>query len=194
MFFKATRDQLKANALISHLEFAKARLRPDLISTADHLKGAQKAMEKVKLAGAEYIFTRKAWLYVIELCEELGKVLREARREELVRECVSIYEWALKNEDQIAGGGMLSIVRSALANDEGTAFRLCAEIAAQGDPEAQSELGKMYAEGRGVTQDDVQAFCWIEKAALQGYAQAQYNLGILYERGRGKAIPKRSPS
>ncbi len=187
-FFKTMRDQLKVNALVSHLEFAKARWSPNLVSATMHLEGAHKAMEKVKQARAEYILSRSGWVYVIELCEALGKLSREACREELVRICLSVYRWALENEDRIGEGGFLSEARAAVANDPGKIFSWYAEAAASGDAEAQSELGRMYAEGRGVIGDDVEAFRWTERAALQGDSQAQYNLGILYERGRG--VPK----
>ena len=43
----------------------------------------------------------------------------------------------------------------------------------------------MYANGRGVRQDDAQAVQWYRKAAEQGYAQAQFNLGNMYVDGRG---------
>ena len=43
----------------------------------------------------------------------------------------------------------------------------------------------MYAEGRGVTQDYVQAVKWYRLAAGQGFAGAQTNLGLMYSHGRG---------
>ena len=43
----------------------------------------------------------------------------------------------------------------------------------------------MYAKGRGVRQDNVEAVRWYRQAAAQGFAQAQYNLGVMYETGRG---------
>ena len=43
----------------------------------------------------------------------------------------------------------------------------------------------MYAKGRGVRQDNVEAVRWYRQAATQGLAQAQYNLGVEYETGRG---------
>ncbi len=58
-------------------------------------------------------------------------------------------------------------------------------LAESGAVAAQFNLGVMYKEGRGVTQDDKQAFYWIEKAARQEFAQAQYNLGLMYKEGRG---------
>ena len=41
--------------------------------------------------------------------------------------------------------------------------------AEQGDAEAQYNLGVMYREGMGVTEDDVQAIYWFTKAAEQGH-------------------------
>jgi TPR repeat protein len=43
----------------------------------------------------------------------------------------------------------------------------------------------MYANGRGVAQDDQQAVAWYRKAAEQGLADARYSLGLAYENGRG---------
>jgi hypothetical protein len=52
------------------------------------------------------------------------------------------------------------------------------EKAAQGDAEAQYNLGLMYGLGKGVEQDFSQAKLWLEKAAAQGYAPAQNELGV----------------
>ncbi|MEO2195917.1 MAG: tetratricopeptide repeat protein [bacterium] len=43
----------------------------------------------------------------------------------------------------------------------------------------------MYANGRGVPQDDVEAVRWYRLAADQGLAGAQRNLGFMYANGRG---------
>ena len=60
--------------------------------------------------------------------------------------------------------------------------------AEQGDAEAQSLLGLMYDNGRGVLKDDKEAVKWWRKAAEQGDAIAQYNLGLSYVLGDG--VPK----
>jgi TPR repeat protein len=57
--------------------------------------------------------------------------------------------------------------------------------AEQGDAEAQYNLGMLYYEGHGVTQDYATARHWWEQAAAQGNAWAQYRLGVLYQKGRG---------
>jgi hypothetical protein len=40
--------------------------------------------------------------------------------------------------------------------------------AAQGDADAQTELGGMYATGNGVDQDNVLAYAWLNLAAASG--------------------------
>jgi TPR repeat protein len=57
--------------------------------------------------------------------------------------------------------------------------------AARGEPEAQNNLGVMYANGRGVPQDYAEAVSWFRKAAEQGHASAQHNLGSMYLNGVG---------
>ena len=57
--------------------------------------------------------------------------------------------------------------------------------AEQGDPDAQSILGLMYANGEGVLKDDTEAVRWYRLAADQGVALTQYNLGHMYFLGRG---------
>jgi TPR repeat protein len=58
----------------------------------------------------------------------------------------------------------------------------------QGDPIAQFNIGAMYSDGKGVTQDYTEAAKWFRKAADQGDTAAQLNLGIMYQTGRG--VPK----
>ena len=57
--------------------------------------------------------------------------------------------------------------------------------AEQGDATAQSNLGGMYDQGRGVPPDAAAAVAWYRRAAEQGDARAQYNLGGMYREGRG---------
>jgi S1-C subfamily serine protease len=66
-----------------------------------------------------------------------------------------------------------------------TAFAQEKTRAEQGNAVAQSNLGKMYAQGRGVLHDDAEAARWFRKAAEQGNADAQCNLGFLYAGGEG---------
>ena len=59
------------------------------------------------------------------------------------------------------------------------------KAAEQGNVDAQSLLGAMYANGEGVAQDYKQAVVWTRKAAEQGNAKAQRLLGITYGIGVG---------
>ena len=65
------------------------------------------------------------------------------------------------------------------------AVELWRPLAQAGDREAQYRLGVMYAEGKGVAQNDAEAALWFERAAEQGEAMAQYNLGASYAEGAG---------
>ena len=57
--------------------------------------------------------------------------------------------------------------------------------AAQGDAEAQLQLGMRYAAGDGVIQNDKEAARWFALAAKQGLAEAQYQYGLALLQGRG---------
>ena len=55
----------------------------------------------------------------------------------------------------------------------------------EGNAEAMFNLGLLYANGQGVTQDYVRAREWYEKAAEKGFPRAMFNLGLLYANGEG---------
>ena len=54
-----------------------------------------------------------------------------------------------------------------------------------GDADAQENLGRMYAYGVDVPQDDAEAVKWFRRAVEQGHVDAQFNLGVMYAEGRG---------
>lgn len=58
-------------------------------------------------------------------------------------------------------------------------------LAEKGDSRAQFNVGLLYVDGQGVTQDYGQAAKWFERAAEQGYGKAQLNLGAMYGVGKG---------
>jgi TPR repeat protein len=60
-------------------------------------------------------------------------------------------------------------------------------LAEAGDAAAQFNLGVIYANGAGVTQDDAEAVRWFRLAAAQGVAHAQNNLRAMYQNGAGVA-------
>jgi len=67
------------------------------------------------------------------------------------------------------------------------AAELWRPLAEKGVAEAQHSLGALYADGKGVEQNDATAFLWFQRAANQGVAAAQYNVGASYATGAGIA-------
>ena len=68
------------------------------------------------------------------------------------------------------------------------ALRLSQPLAEQGDARAQSLLGLIYYNARGVRRNDAEAARWFRLAADQGDAVAEYNLGLMYS--EGQAVPQ----
>jgi len=64
------------------------------------------------------------------------------------------------------------------------------ELAAQkGHAEAQFNLGRLYAAGKGgIPHDEEQALRWVRAAASQGYPPAEARLGVRYATGLGIAL------
>ena len=77
------------------------------------------------------------------------------------------------------------VLGAARAGAEVTSASAVLEKARAGDAEAQTLLGDMYADGKGLKQDYKMAAKWYRKAAEQGYAKAQKKLGNFYTFGKG---------
>ena len=58
-------------------------------------------------------------------------------------------------------------------------------LAQAGHAKAQTNLGLLFLQGKGVEKNVDVALRWIERAAQQGVATAQYNLGHLYSTLKG---------
>jgi uncharacterized protein len=65
------------------------------------------------------------------------------------------------------------------------ALKLLQPLAEDGGPRAESLLGLMYYNGRGMKQNDAQAVKWFRLAADKGNAIAQFNLGVMNAEGQG---------
>jgi TPR repeat protein len=74
---------------------------------------------------------------------------------------------------------------SGVTQDYTEASRWYGLAAAQGDANAQHNLGRMYYSGLGVPQDYKDAVRWYRMAADQGRADAQDYLGDMYAKGQG---------
>ena len=72
--------------------------------------------------------------------------------------------------------------------DGTTALKWFTKAADQGDVNAQSYLGDIYAKGKGVPKNVKSAVKWFTLAAEQGDADSQYNLGQMYR--EGKVLPE----
>jgi TPR repeat protein len=72
--------------------------------------------------------------------------------------------------------------------DIASARRLLDAAAKAGDPEAQVNLGYLYARGQGVPPDQKEARNLWRQSAELGHFNAMYNLGISYLQGHGAAI------
>lgn len=59
------------------------------------------------------------------------------------------------------------------------------ELAENGYPLAECQVGYFYYRGLGVGKDLAQAFYWTHRAAEHGDRDGQYNLATLYENGEG---------
>ena len=64
--------------------------------------------------------------------------------------------------------------------DYKTALNQFQPLAEQGNAEAQYHLGMMYATGKGVVQDYVEAAKWYRKAEEQNLRQAAVDLYLIY--------------
>lgn len=96
----------------------------------------------------------------------------------------------------ILAAGLLAVPGIALADvnsgvaawqegDYAAAVAEWREPAAQGDPDAQFNMGQAYRLGRGVEQNTRQAEVYYAKAAAQGHLKAADNLGLLlFQNGR----------
>jgi TPR repeat protein len=85
----------------------------------------------------------------------------------------------------VAAGPLEDATAANARGDYATALRLIRPLADQGLALAQTVLGVMYEEGRGVLQNYAEAMKWYRLSADQGYAVAQSNLGLLYTEGHG---------
>ena len=59
------------------------------------------------------------------------------------------------------------------------------KMAEEGNADAQSKLGVLYASGVGMKMDKQEAVRWYRKSAEQGYPVGQWNMAFMYVRGEG---------
>ncbi|MDR1463260.1 MAG: sel1 repeat family protein, partial [Azoarcus sp.] len=65
------------------------------------------------------------------------------------------------------------------------AYLLSEEVAKEGNPEAEFNIGVMYYDGEGIPKNRKEAAVWFRKAAEKGHLCSQYNLANMLESGDG---------
>ncbi|MDQ6870060.1 MAG: sel1 repeat family protein [Pseudomonadota bacterium] len=93
--------------------------------------------------------------------------------------CVAIFS------NPAAADGLRNGLRAFAAHDYVTAARIFTDLAPLGDARAQTYLGYMFANGKGVPQNFMVAAGWYRCASQQGFPAAQYMLGLMYDKGQG---------
>ena len=86
---------------------------------------------------------------------------------------------------QHALGVLFDRGKGEVARDPEAAARWYRRAAAQGHRDAQTNLGRLHAQGRGVSRDRERAAKLWRRAARHGHAVAQHNLALAYRQGRG---------
>lgn len=79
----------------------------------------------------------------------------------------------------------LDIIFGKSSDNSDTDLHSYEQAAAEGDADAQFNLGLFYYTGYGMPQDYEQAAYWLNQAAMQGQADALCGLGRMYEMGEG---------
>jgi TPR repeat protein len=97
--------------------------------------------------------------------------------------CAALY-WGLRmSPKEQFEQGLKYATGQGVQQDDVQAVSWFQKAADRGYAEAQSDLGEMYANGRGgLAKDDAQAVSWYQKAAAQGYTQANVAIADVYAR------------
>ncbi len=102
-----------------------------------------------------------------------------------IRSCLATAVVALMLSANASGDPLEDGVTAYRDKDYAKAVELWTPLAEKGNAVAQYRMGTLYAEGRGVTQDDAAAATWFLKSAEQGNASAQYDLAVSFAEGIG---------
>jgi TPR repeat protein len=101
------------------------------------------------------------------------------------RVLLSALLFALVAAAPAAAGPLQAGIAAYNAHDYPAAARLLLPLAQHGNPMAQTYVGFMFANGRGLPQNYVAAADWYRAASEQGVPVAQFMLGLAYDKGQG---------
>jgi TPR repeat protein len=97
----------------------------------------------------------------------------------------SAFIFALVAAGPAAAGPLQAGIAAYNAHDYQAAARLLLPLAQHGNPMAQTYVGFMFANGRGLPLNYVAAADWYRAASEQGVPVAQFQLGLMYDKGLG---------
>ena len=103
----------------------------------------------------------------------------------IMRNLFTILFWLLLSVAPVFAADLLKGLEALQSGDFANALQELRPLAEQGNADAQFALGVMYANGKGVAEDDTQAVYWYRKAAEQGDAPGQWSLAAMYKNGHG---------
>ena len=105
---------------------------------------------------------------------------------------LTVTAWFMTGEerDQLSVDAGIEAIRSGNYPE---AFNQLIPLAKEGNPEAQYNMGWLYANGFGAGVDVPTAVYWWKKAAASNHAASQFSLGMVYLTGDGKTIKKNVP-
>ena len=92
---------------------------------------------------------------------------------------------------EVSAGSFEAGLRAMERKHYATAMKAWQSLAKEGVPQAQNNIGHLYEQGFGVSQDYSQAMTWYKQAASGGFAVAEHNVGMLYSQGFGVAKNER---
>jgi hypothetical protein len=95
-FFKTFRDQLKANSLITHLEYAQNRFLFANELGLRHVRSALKALVAIKSSFSEKELTSAGWQLVIDISSDLSITLIKHGRIDAAKDCDYITDHAVR--------------------------------------------------------------------------------------------------
>jgi TPR repeat protein len=98
---------------------------------------------------------------------------------------LSAFVLALASAAPAAAGPLQAGIAAYNAHNYPVAAQLLLPLAEHGNARAQTYVGYMYANGRGLPQDYIAAARWYRHASEQGVAVAQFALGLMYDKGQG---------
>lgn len=103
---------------------------------------------------------------------------------------LSSCEWSTGDSEQRIQQGLDAVA----AGNYGEAYWAWRPLADKGRPEAQYQLGWLYANGNGLRVDMAQAVDWWRKAAVRGHLDAEFAIGMAYLNGYGNSFPPDRPA